>query len=65
MSVFISRAGFSWWGAWGPAIGVRDGGGKGVRFSCLDFVHVFFLDCRFGLSVSYTSHGWEGELLEV
>jgi len=20
------RAGFSWWGAWGPAIGVGDGG---------------------------------------
>jgi len=25
------RAGFSWWGAWGPAIGVGDGG-KGVLF---------------------------------
>jgi len=24
-------AGFSWWGAWGPAIGVGDGG-KGVAF---------------------------------
>jgi len=23
------RAGFSWWGAWGPAIGVGDGG-KGI-----------------------------------
>ena len=26
---WMSRAGFSWWGAWGPAIGVGDGG-KGV-----------------------------------
>jgi len=24
-----TRAGFSWWGAWGPAIGIGDGG-KGV-----------------------------------
>jgi len=23
------RAGFSWWGAWGPAIGVEDGGQGG------------------------------------
>ena len=28
--VYDIRAGFSWWGAWGPAIGVGDGGGMGV-----------------------------------
>ena len=27
--ILMTRAGFSWWGAWGPAIGVGDGG-KGV-----------------------------------